>query len=179
MRISSGIYRGKSFYPPKNIKARPTTSFAKEGLFNIILNNFNIENIDVLDLFSGTGSISYEFCSRKCNSLIAVEIASASAKYINKVFTELNFVQAKVYNTDVFKFLNKCDKKFDLIFADPPFDMPNPEEIYHSVFENNLLSDTSFLIIEHDKSHDFSNLKHFVMTKKYGKVHFSFFDPMQ
>ncbi len=177
MRIIGGKYKGKSLNPPTNLKARPTTSYAKEGLFNVLIHNFNIENTDVLDLFSGTGSISFEFCSRDCNSLIAVEIMKQNSKFIEKKINELNFLQAKVYNTDVFSFLKRCRQKFDIIFADPPFDMPDPEKIYHAVFENKLLSSTSFLIIEHDSNHDFSGFKHFLMEKKYGKVRFSFFDP--
>ncbi len=178
MRIIGGKYKGKSFNPPANIKTRPTTSFAKEGLFNVLIHNFNLENTDVLDLFSGTGSISLEFCSRNCKSLVAVELIKKNALFIEKKFHELNFNQAKVYNSDVFSFLKKCSKKFDIIFADPPFEMPEPGEIYDAVFENNLLSDTSFLIIEHDSNNNFSDYKHFLMEKKYGKVHFSFFDPI-
>lgn len=178
MRIIGGKYKGKSFNPPANINARPTTGYAKEGLFNVLIHNFNLENTDVLDLFSGTGSISYEFCSRNCKSLVAVEIIKRNALFIEKKFNELKFTQAKVYNSDVFSFLKKCTQKFDIIFADPPFDMPEPGKIYDAVFENNLLSDTSFLIIEHDSNHNFSEYKHFLMQKKYGKVHLSFFDPI-
>lgn len=177
MRIIGGKYRGKVFSPPSNFKARPTTDFAKEALFNILQNNFNFENLDVLDLFSGTGSISYEFASRGCKSLIAVESNYNHVKYIEKQFEALGFSQVKVYKSDVFRFLNTCNKKFDIIFADPPYDMDNIEEIYNSVFRNELLTGSSWLIIEHSDSNDFSEFPHFYMLKKYGSVHFSFFDP--
>lgn len=181
MRIIGGKYKGKRFNPPSNFKARPTTDFAKEALFNILANNFNFENIDVLDLFSGTGSITYEFCSRNCNSLIAIEKTKSSVLFIQKKIDELGFLQAKIIQTDVFKFLRNCQNKFDVIFADPPFDYTEIEymEIYNQVFQYNLLSETSFLIIEHSSNIDFSTLKHFVVKKSYGKVNFSFFDPMQ
>lgn len=178
MRIIGGKYKGKSFFPPKNLKARPTTDFAKEGLFNVLNHSFNFENTDILDLFSGTGNISYEFCSRNCRSLIAIESLKSNARFIEKNLTALNFSQAKIYNMDVFKFLNSCKQKFDIIFADPPFDSLDLERIYNDVFNNNLLSDTSYLIIEHSVEHDFSKHKHFYMKKKYGKVNFSFFDPL-
>lgn len=179
MRIIGGRYKGKKFNPPKNFKSRPTTDFAKEALFSILHNSFNIENVDVLDLFSGTGSISFEFCSRGCNCLIAVEKVTPYTVYTQKIFDQLGFDQAKVFNKDVFKYLESCNQKFDIIFADPPFDFPDYERIYHLVMEKQLLSDTSFLIIEHSENNDFSHLPHFTKLKKYGKVHFSFFDPME
>lgn len=178
MRIIGGKYKGKKFNPPKSFKSRPTTDFAKEALFTILQNNFNFENVDVLDLFSGTGSISYEFCSRGCRNLMAIEKVTSYTKYIQSMFDDLEFDQAEIRNADVFKFLNSCSNKFDIIFADPPFDMPDYDRVYHLVLENQLLSDTSFLIIEHSENQDFSKFEHFLMLKKYGKVHFSFFDPM-
>ena len=129
MRIIGGKYRGKMFNPPANFKARPTTDFAKEALFNILNNDFNFENIDVLDLFSGTGSISYEFASRGVKSLVAVESNVKHAAYIEKNFKELGFSQAVIYKSDVFRYLDTCTKKFDVIFADPPYALDNIEEI--------------------------------------------------
>jgi len=177
MRIIGGKYRGRTIIPPSNFRARPTTDFAKEALFNILNNSFNFENIDVLDLFSGTGNISYEFCSRDVKSLVAIESNYASSAYIDKQLKLMGFEQAKVIKSDVFRYLKTTKQKFDLIFADPPYDMENIEDIYKSVFENNLLSDTSFLIIEHSSKNNFSDFPHFLMQKKYGSVHFSFFDP--
>jgi 16S rRNA (guanine(966)-N(2))-methyltransferase RsmD len=177
MRIIGGKYRGKHIIPPSNFKARPTTDFGKEALFNILNNYFNFENIDVLDLFSGTGSISYEFGSRNAKSIVAVESNFQNASYIEKQFEKLEFPNAKVYKSDVFRYLNSCKQKFDVIFADPPYDLENIEEIYHSVFNNKLLSDSSLLIIEHSERNNFSDYPYYTMTKKYGSVHFSFFDP--
>jgi 16S rRNA (guanine966-N2)-methyltransferase len=177
MRIIGGNFKGKKIHPPKIFKSRPTTDFAKEALFNILQNDFNIPNIDVLDLFAGTGSISYEFCSRNCKSLIALDIIKSNTIFIENKCKELNFLQAKVINIDAFKFMKTCVNKFDVIFADPPFEMENIEDIYSYVFNNNLLSNTSYLIIEHGSNIDFSDKKHFYMKKKYGKVNFSFFDP--
>lgn len=177
MRIIGGKYRGKMFFPPSNFEARPTTDFAKEALFNMLNNDFNFENIDVLDLFSGTGSISYEFGSRGTKNIVAVEANPKHAAFIEKNFEQLKFENATIYKTDVFKFLNNCKQKFDVIFADPPYKLDNIEDIYHLVFKNNLLSDTSYLIIEHSDKNDFSAYPHFVQMKQYGSVHFSFFDP--
>ncbi len=177
MRIIGGRYRGKSINPPTNFRARPTTDFAKEALFNIIYNSFNFENIDVLDLFSGTGSISYEFCSRGVKSLVAVESNFQNAGFIEKQFNNMGFEQAKIVKSDVFRYINTCKNKYDIVFADPPYKLDKIENIYHSVFNANILSDTSFLIIEHSHINDFSDFEHFLMEKKYGNVHFSFFDP--
>ncbi|MDL2262116.1 16S rRNA (guanine(966)-N(2))-methyltransferase RsmD [Bacteroidales bacterium OttesenSCG-928-I21] len=176
MRIIGGKYKGKTILPPSNFRARPTTDFAKESLFNILQNYFNFENVDVLDLFSGTGSISYEFCSRNCKSLIAVDNNHNHVKYIESQFEAMCFKQANVYKSDVFRFLKTCNKKFDIVFADPPYDFENIESIYDTVIENKLLSDTSLFIIEHSEKNDFSSFLHFMMLKKYGSVHFSFFD---
>lgn len=177
MRIIGGQYRGRSIKPPANFKSRPTTDFAKEALFNILSNSFNFENIDVLDLFSGTGSISYEFCSRNVKSLVAVESNYQSTAFIGKQFEILGFKQAQVVKSDVFRYVKTCKKKFDVVFADPPYDLDKIEDIYHYVIDNNILSDTSYLIIEHSDKNDFTKFKHFYMQKKYGSVHFSFFDP--
>ncbi|MDD2636157.1 MAG: 16S rRNA (guanine(966)-N(2))-methyltransferase RsmD [Bacteroidales bacterium] len=177
MRIIGGKYRGKSIIPPANFNARPTTDFAKEALFNIINNYFNFENIDILDLFSGTGSISYEFGSRGVKSIVAVDSNYQNTEYIEKQFDTLGFEDARVYKSDVLRYLNHCKQKFDLIFADPPYMLENIEEVYHSIFKNELLTEASLLIIEHSAKNDLSSLPFFVMEKKYGSVHFSFFDP--
>jgi len=176
MRIIGGKYRGKLFNPPSNFKARPTTDFAKEALFNIFNNMYNFENINVLDLFSGTGSISYEFISRGVKSLVAVESNFNNAKFIEKQLENIVHDNAVVIKSDVFRYLNSCNKKFDLVFADPPYDLLNIEEIYHSVFKNEILSNASLLVIEHSDKNDFSKFPYFSMTKKYGSVHFSFFE---
>lgn len=176
MRIIGGKYRGKVLKVPYTFKARPTTDFAKEGLFNILNNTFNFENIDVLDLFAGTGGVSYEFLSRDAKSLVAVESNFTHCNFIGRQFEEMGFEQAKIIKSDVFRYLKTCKKKFDVIFADPPYDLLNIHEIYDEVMKQELLSDTSLLIIEHSNKTNFSKHKYFVEMKKYGSVHFSIFD---
>jgi 16S rRNA (guanine(966)-N(2))-methyltransferase RsmD len=176
MRIVGGKYRGKIFNPPANLKARPTTDFGKEALFNILNNMYDFENVDVLDLFSGTGSISYEFISRGAKSVTAIESNVTHAKFIERQFLAMDASHAKVFKTDVFRYLNSCKRKFDIIFADPPYDLVNYEEIYNSIMRNKLLTEASVLIIEHSSKHSFSDFPHFSSMRNYGSVHFSFFE---
>lgn len=176
MRIIGGKYRGKIFIPPSNLQARPTTDFAKEGLFNVLNNMYNFENIDILDLFSGTGSISYEFISRGAKSVTAVDSNFNHVKFIEKQFEILDLKQSSVIKSDVIRYLNTCKRQFDVIFADPPYDLENIDEIYNSVIRNKLLNSTSVLIIEHSKRTDLSGLTHFKYMRNYGSVHFSFFE---
>lgn len=176
MRIIGGKYKGKIFNPPTNLKARPTTDFAKEGLFDIIQNTFNVENLKILDLFSGTGSISYEFASRGVKHITIVESNFNHVNFIKKQFQLLDFKDVDIFKSDVFRYLKTCRQKFDIIFADPPYDLENIEEIYNSVFENSLLSENSWLIIEHSDKNDFSKYPYFLKLKRYGSVHFSIFD---
>lgn len=124
MRIISGSYRGKQIHPPSNFKARPTTDFAKEGLFNILNNNFDFEETDVLDLFAGTGSLTYEFASRGTRRITSIENNSLHFRFIRKNIEEMGFDDVHTINTDVFKFIKRPFESYDLIFADPPFDHP-------------------------------------------------------
>lgn len=176
MRIIGGKFRGKVFTPPTNFSARPTTDFAKEALFNIFNNMYNFENITVLDLFSGTGSISYEFISRGVKSLVAVESNVHHVRFIEKQFMGFCHPSSRVIKSDAFRYLNSCKEKFDIVFADPPYNLDNIEEIYHTVLRNDILSDSSLLVIEHSNNNDFKDFPHFSMLKKYGSVHFSFFE---
>jgi 16S rRNA (guanine(966)-N(2))-methyltransferase RsmD len=178
MRIIGGKYRGKIISPPSNFRSRPTTDFAKEALFNVIGNYFNFENISVLDLFSGTGSISYEFASRGTKNIVAVEKNFIHTKFIQTTIEKLGFNNnIRLIKSNVFRYLKSTKQKFDLIFADPPYDLENIPEIYDLIFKKELLSDKSLLIIEHPAEIDFSLYKHFLMKKTYGSVNFSFFDP--
>jgi len=124
VRIISGIFRSKQIRPPANFKARPTTDFAKEGLFNILIHQYDIEDLDVLDLFSGTGSIAYEFASRGARSVLAIEMAPLHFKFIQETCRGLQMEQITIIRADAFKYLKKPTQAFDLIFADPPFDHP-------------------------------------------------------
>ncbi len=174
MRIVGGEYRGRMFNPGKNFKARPTTDFAKEGLFNVLANVIDLEEAKILDLFSGTGSISYEFLSRGCKDLTLIELDFQHIQFIKSVMKELNAV-AKVYRADVFKFLESEKTKYDLIFADPPYDLPRFAEVPEIILRRNLIKPGGIMVIEHPKSFNFSNLPHFSEVRKYGSVHFSLF----
>lgn len=175
MRIISGSYRGRTILPPKNFKARPTTDMAKEGLFNILANNFDFKEISVLDLFSGSGSISYEFASRGCPDIDLVEMNQVHYAFISKTSKELGFYQIHPVKHNAFQFLKFCKKQYNLIFADPPYDINGVDLIPQLVFEHNLLAKDGWLIIEHSEKYSFNLLDNFVETRKYGKVHFSIF----
>ncbi|MEA1897992.1 MAG: RsmD family RNA methyltransferase [Bacteroidota bacterium] len=176
MRIISGKYRGKAITLPGNFNARPTTDFAREGLFNILENNFNIENLSVLDLFSGTGSISYEFASRGCRQVHLYEINRNHFRYIIKTIKDLRLEQVKAFNKDVFRSIPKIKTQFDIIFADPPYDLKEGKTIPDMIFSNELLKANGWLILEHPGAYDFSNHEHFIKHRNYGSVHFSFFE---
>ncbi|MDA3890515.1 MAG: 16S rRNA (guanine(966)-N(2))-methyltransferase RsmD [Salinivirgaceae bacterium] len=177
MRIISGKFKRKTIHPPKNFKARPTTDVAKESLFNMLENEYAIENLKILDLFGGTGSISYEFASRGCKDITCVEINFNHYNFIKKTIHELGIENdVHVTKANVFNYLPKCPHKFDLIFADPPYDLKNIESIPELVFKYNLLLPESTLIVEHSDKTLFSNSEHFTRKKTYGSVNFSFFE---
>lgn len=177
MRIISGKFRKKLIKPPKNFKARPTTDMAKESLFNILENEYEITNLKVLDLFGGTGSISFEFASRGVKDITCVELNYNHYNFIKKNIHELNIQnEVKVIKSDVFRFLKKSTEKYDLIFADPPYDLKDINTIPDIIFENNLLLPDSILVVEHSEKTLFSNNKYFVKQKSYGSVNFSFFE---
>lgn len=175
MRIISGQYKGKIIVPPRGFKARPTTDFAKESLFNIITNIYNFEEIKVLDLFAGTGGISFEFASRGCNSIDSVEINPLHHSFIKNTAKQLRFNQIHAIRNDAFKFLHFCNVKYDIIFADPPYVFEGIEEIPLTIFSRQLLTNNGMLILEHSDSSDFSNIDGFRDKRHYGGVNFSFF----
>ncbi len=178
MRIIAGKYKARSFSPGKNFKARPTTDFAKESLFNILSNQVDFEHVKCLDLFSGTGSISYELISRGCSDLTIIELNFQHIQFIKSVLKELNEI-AKVYRADVFKFIESEKNKYDLIFADPPYDHPRFKEIPELIIKKGLLSGKGVFIIEHSKIYDFSTLPGFYDKRNYGSVNFSFFKSIE
>jgi len=176
MRIISGQYKGRSLpVVPRLFKARPTTDFAKENLFNILQNIVDLESVTVLDLFAGTGGISYEFASRGAESIDSVEIEPVHFNYIKKTAEALGFKQMHVIRNDAFRFLDFCKKTYDIIFADPPYDNKKINLIPQQVFKNNLLNENGYLIIEHSVDTDFSENEYFFEQRKYGSVNFSFF----
>lgn len=179
MRIISGILKSRRFNPPNNLPVRPTTDMAKEALFNILNNQYDIDELNVLDLFAGTGSISYEFYSRECQNVTAVDKNVNCIKYIRETKEKLNMETLDVVQSDCFIFLEKAWKKYDLIFADPPYDMPNFAKIVELVFEKKLLKPEGLLIVEHSKDTLLNKLPQYINTRKYGSVHFSFFEEQE
>lgn len=177
MRIISGKNKGKRLVAPQKLPVRPTTDFAKEALFNILNNLYYFNEISVLDLFSGTGNISYEFASRGCEHLISVDSHSGCIQFINKISDELKF-GINAIKSDVYTFLQKTTQTFDVIFADPPYDFQQDKfnEIIQLVFNKNLLNENGILIIEHSKHVELETLPHFSYDKKYGGSVFSFFE---
>ena len=159
MRIISGIYGRRRFDVPSSFSARPTTDFAKENIFNVVNNLVDLEGMDALDLFAGTGSISFELISRGCRNVTAIEKNNAHASFIAKVAKELKTDALALIRGDVFRYLNSAPKQsFDFIFADPPYALPELPEIPALVFERDLLRDGGIFIMEHPKTNDFSSL---------------------
>ena len=178
MRIVGGKYKGRRFNPPNFFKARPTTDFAKEALFNLIVNKIDLEDKTVLDLFAGTGSISYEFMSRGCSKITSVDISYKYLSYIKNT-AELFSPKNKIIQTikaDVFKFLSKHNLNYDIIFSDPPYSLSNIEDLADLIFKNSSLKENSIVIIEHSKKNDFSEHPRFISKRSYGSVNFSFFE---
>lgn len=177
MRIISGRYKGKRLTAPKKLPVRPTTDMAKEALFNILNNRYYFDDIAVLDLFSGTGNISFEFASRGAKTITAVDGNSGCIQYIAKTAKELAF-DINVLKSDAFRFLERTKGGYDVIFADPPynFEIAQFSKISEPIFLNDLLSEDGLLIIEHSEQTNLSELPHFTEKRKYGSSMFSFFE---
>ncbi|MCH5238603.1 MAG: RsmD family RNA methyltransferase [Muribaculaceae bacterium] len=175
MRIISGKYGRRRFDVPKNITARPTTDFARENLFNVLENMEGFEGKTACDLFAGTGAVSFEFLSRGCSLVTAVEKAPVQAAFIKKVVQILGDDNLHLVKGDVFKFIAEDVRAYDFVFADPPYDHPRFDEIPALILNSNLVAQGSTLIIEHSKAKDFSNLPGFSQRRAYGSVNFSIF----
>ena len=175
MRIISGMYRGRRIDLPKNLKLRPTTDMAKESLFNILNNLIDFDEVEALDLFSGTGSIGYEMVSRGALNVLAVEQETPHVKFIESIIAKMEFENMRVLRMDVFRFLATNKKQFDLIFADPPYDMLDFEKFPERLFSTDLLKSKGVFVIEHSKKYSFANHPHFFDHRNYGSVNFSFF----
>ncbi len=176
MRIIGGKNKGYHFQPPKVMPARPTTDFAKEGLFNIIQNNFDFEEVKFLDLFGGTGSISYEMASRGCTDLTCVELDRMMVKFIQGNCDKLKISDhIQVIPQDVFRFMLSCIEKYDLIFAGPPYPLPNLDTIPDRLFERELLAPGGWFILEHNPNHHFDEHPKFLKKRNYGTTIFSIF----
>lgn len=178
MRIISGKYKGRKIVPPASLKARPTTDFARESLFNILNNRIDFENITVLDLFSGTGSISYEFASRGALEVHLIEKDVKHIAGIRRIIKELEISNIKPVHIDVRTFLRTCKFKYDIVFADPPYDLTWLEELPGMISEAHIIKEDGFFILEHPKSVSFNSHKLFFEHRNYGGVNFSFFKPL-
>lgn len=175
MRIVSGFLKGRRFTPPTQLKARPTTDFAKEGLFNLLSNRMELEDIHVLELFSGSGSIGLEFISRGATSVTGVEISAQHIGYIRKIMAELGVKNYYLQKADVFKYLERASGSYQLIFADPPYQLKELPTLPQIIIEKGLLAPNGIFILEHGREHQFENHPHFIEERKYGNVHFTFF----
>lgn len=175
MRIITGQYRGRHFDIPRTFKARPTTDFAKENIFNVLNGYIDFEGASALDLFSGTGSISLELVSRGCNQVISVEADRDHHRFITDCMKKLGTDRGIPLRGDVFRFVKSCRQQFDFIFADPPYALKELPTIPDLVFERGLLKPDGVFVFEHGKDHDFSAHAHFLEHRAYGSVNFSLF----
>ena len=175
MRIIGGTYRGKHIHPPKTFNARPTTDFARESLFNILIHRYDLGEMDILDLFSGTGIITYEFASRSARSVVALEMDHTHFKFIRKTCDEMELDQVSVIRADVFRYLRRPVHSFDIIFADPPYDHPRLTELPDLVLSTSILNQEGIFILEHPAAHSFSAHPQFYQQRKYGGVNFTLF----
>jgi 16S rRNA (guanine966-N2)-methyltransferase len=177
MRIISGKFKGRRISPPKGLPVRPTTDMSKEALFNVLNNHFSFEGLKVLDLFAGTGNISYEFASRGSSPITSVDGDFGCVKFIKQVAAEYDFNIAAT-KSDVFKFLERNNATFDIIFADPPYalDQATFEKIVSVVFEKNTLNEDGMMVIEHSKYTKLDHMINFSFKKSYGGSIFSFFE---
>ncbi|MCB0805807.1 MAG: 16S rRNA (guanine(966)-N(2))-methyltransferase RsmD [Bacteroidales bacterium] len=175
MRIISGKNKGRKIVAPEHLPVRPTTDRAKESLFNILMNEIDLTETTALDLFSGTGNISYELISRGCKSVTSVDKDAGCCSFIKQMAEKLGYENLYVMRSDYHGFIENSTSKFDLIFADPPYDMQETVQIPSFIFEFDLLQPEGLFILEHDRQIDFSESRNFYKHRKYGKVNFSFF----
>lgn len=176
MRIISGIHGGRRITPPNDMPhTRPTTDIAREGLFNIIQNSLEIETLKTLDLFGGTGCISYELASRGCEDLTIVEKDTTMYEFIKITVASLQFENFKIIKSDVFKFIESCNLQFDFIFAGPPYALTNIDDLPKKVFEKKLLLPGGWFVLEHTPRNDYKKMEHYRSERNYGSTIFSIF----
>lgn len=177
MRIISGKYGGRILLPPKNFRARPTTDLAKEGLFNILQNRIELAGIRALDLFAGTGNVGIEFISRGAAEVVFIEKNYVHFNFIRQAIKDLNISNAQVIRADFFRIINKMDLYFDLVFADPPYNLTNFDEIPGKIINADILNKDGSIILEHSEKYSFQHIPGFQEQRKYGSVIFSFISP--
>lgn len=175
MRIIRGIYGRRRFDVPTNITARPTTDMARENIFNVLENLVDFEGLTALDLFAGTGAVTFEFASRGCSLVVCVEKAKTQYDFIRKVKQQLNADIVTPMRGDVFRFIASCQQQFDIIFADPPYDLPQLPQVPELILKSAMVKPGTLIVVEHSRANDFSQLPHFMQHRVYGKVNFSIF----
>lgn len=175
MRIITGLYKGRHFDIPRSFKARPTTDFAKENIFNVVNGYMELDGTTALDLFAGTGSISLELLSRGCSRVVSVEADRDHAAFIRQCMTKIGTDACMLIRGDAFRFMKSCRQQFDFIFADPPYALKELPGIPSLIFEKGLLKEGGLLVFEHGKDNDFSAHERFVEHRSYGSVNFSLF----
>lgn len=175
MRIITGIYKGRHFDIPRTFKARPTTDFAKENIFNVLNGYIDLEGATALDLFSGTGSISLEMLSRGCQSVISVEADRDHHAFIKQCLKKLETDKCIALRGDVFRFIKSCHQQFDFIFADPPYALPELPTLPKLILERGLLKPDGIFVFEHGKNNNFEDVPGFIEHRAYGSVNFSLF----
>ena len=179
MRIITGKFKGRRFDIPRTFKARPTTDFAKENIFNVLNGYLDFDGATALDLFAGTGSITLELLSRGCSQVVSVEKDRDHHRFIQQCVEKLN-LQSSIFNlqclrADVFKYIERCYEQFDFIFADPPYALKELPIIPDIIFFSKMLTEGGIFVLEHGKDHDFSDHPHFVEHRSYGSVNFTLF----
>jgi len=179
LRIIGGQFRGRRIEPPSDFKARPTTDFAREGLFNILNNRIDFESSSVLDLFAGTGSISYEFASRGALQVHLVDKDPRHIAGIKRIIDDIGFTNIRPIRIDVQAYLKTCSVKYDVVFADPPYDLKWLSELPDLVTQSGVIKEDGFFVLEHPRGLSFSAHKLFFEHRNYGGVNFSFFNPVK
>lgn len=175
MRIIGGTHKRRIIRAPSRLPVRPTTDLAKEALFNVLNNHLDFEGLLVLDLFSGTGNISYEFASRGAGRVLSVDHFPACVVFTRKTAEQLGFTNVQAVRSDVFRFISHCKSRFDLVFADPPFDWPHTAALPERIFGSGLIGPGGWLVLEHGKEVSFDQHDFYTGQRKYGRVRFSFF----
>lgn len=175
MRIITGLYKGRHFDIPRSFKARPTTDFAKENIFNVVNGYMELDGTTALDLFAGTGSISLELLSRGCSRVVSVEADRDHAAFIRQCMTKIGTDACMLIRGDAFRFMKSCRQQFDFIFADPPYALKELPGIPSLIFEKGLLKEGGLMVFEHGKDNGFSSHERFVEHRSYGSVNFSLF----
>ena len=178
MRVIAGRFKSRRFYPPADKwPTRPTTDFAKEGLYNVLTHTLDFSEASILDLFGGTGSHSYECISRGCTDVTYVDQHGPCLRFVKEIAAKLDIEDyIKIVRSDVFKYIAHCGIQYDYIFAGPPYPLPNLSSLPGEIFKHGLLKKDGLFVVEHDQKHDFEAAAHFVKEKRYGQAIFSFFE---